>query len=274
MALLSKLYTLVLVLLLWTGCVSKKKYQYQADQLKKSREIVLKRELEISKNKQQIKTLKGEISEAVKRINSLNERNTILSNHVTALTDTVSIYRDSTEYFSSLALSSDKVIYSSAKSKFKDSLFYESEALFDVLIERKTSTITQPRYKNWKVKASKNKKSKAFINEARKLKGKAAVNYYDKSLDLIYDKRIVLLKANELVKYDKSGAAKVLRSIISYGPAKRLYNSFNPVRIKNGRFLHSICRDGSISYSRGRGTCSHHGGVRRYVYAEVRYRDY
>lgn len=35
------------------------------------------------------------------------------------------------------------------------------------------------------------------------------------------------------------------------------YNTQNPIQ--------AICRDGSTSHSRGRGTCSHHGGVDHYL---------
>ncbi len=41
-----------------------------------------------------------------------------------------------------------------------------------------------------------------------------------------------------------------------------------PVRGRGPR-IGAICRDGWRSHSTGRGTCSHHGGVREWLYAEA-----
>ncbi|NQT84227.1 DUF3761 domain-containing protein [bacterium] len=40
-----------------------------------------------------------------------------------------------------------------------------------------------------------------------------------------------------------------------------------------GRRTGAICRDGSRSYATGRGACSWHGGVARWLYSETRYRE-
>lgn len=57
-------------------------------------------------------------------------------------------------------------------------------------------------------------------------------------------------------------AVNQLKPLIQLGnlEADKLHNQINPIR-KRITGYHSQCCDGSISYSRGRGTCSHHGGV-------------
>ncbi len=39
----------------------------------------------------------------------------------------------------------------------------------------------------------------------------------------------------------------------------------------NKLYSHTLCKDGWISSSQGRGTCSHHSGIREYVYREYKY---
>lgn len=63
---------------------------------------------------------------------------------------------------------------------------------------------------------------------------------------------------------------------ISFGP--RIINGFTPVEVLKNRCLEeskykyrvgAICRDGWRSGATGRGACSHHGGVKEWIYKEV-----
>jgi len=61
----------------------------------------------------------------------------------------------------------------------------------------------------------------------------------------------------------KADAVAEIQSIPNYNDipeAKKIYNKVNPLRKKLVGY-HTKCCDGSISYSTGRGTCSHHKGV-------------
>lgn len=55
--------------------------------------------------------------------------------------------------------------------------------------------------------------------------------------------------------------------------AIEFYNKLNPI-YKVREFSHSECCDGSRSFSRGRGTCSHHGGVCSEIFEIVEKRKY
>lgn len=54
---------------------------------------------------------------------------------------------------------------------------------------------------------------------------------------------------------------------------KQFYDKLNPIYTIN-EFSHSECCDGSTSHSRGRGTCSHHGGVCGEAFKTVEKRKY
>jgi tetratricopeptide (TPR) repeat protein len=66
--------------------------------------------------------------------------------------------------------------------------------------------------------------------------------------------------------YSKTGqiqkAVNVLKPLIhsGNGDAEKLHDKINPIR-KRITGTETLCCDGTISYSTGRGTCSHHGGV-------------
>ena len=60
---------------------------------------------------------------------------------------------------------------------------------------------------------------------------------------------------------------------LNYPEAAGLYDKINPVKRRIAG-SHCVCCDGSISYSSGRGTCSHHGGVCGTEYDYETYREY
>lgn len=68
-------------------------------------------------------------------------------------------------------------------------------------------------------------------------------------------------KCYEAIK-DRQSAVAELRSAISMGheAADSLHNKINPARKHLSGYVTRCC-DGSTSHARGRGACSHHGGV-------------
>lgn len=80
-----------------------------------------------------------------------------------------------------------------------------------------------------------------------------------------------------LIKRKQKIANGVMLGLLIFGVVAlfslpRIIDGFTPVRTlareyyedSRYKFSGAICRDGWISHSRGRGTCSHHGGVREY----------
>lgn len=86
------------------------------------------------------------------------------------------------------------------------------------------------------------------------------------------------LKINRALCYSKTGkiqeAVNDLKPLIDEGntDAEKLHNKINPIR-KSIIGYETLCNDGTTSNARGRGACSHHGGVRNWnnpIYEESR----
>lgn len=83
---------------------------------------------------------------------------------------------------------------------------------------------------------------------------------------------------NRAVCYSKTGkmqeAVNDLKQLIQMGnsSAEKLHNKINPIR-KRVSYYVTRCWDGSTSNAKGRGACSHHGGVKNWnepIYEEYR----
>ncbi len=86
------------------------------------------------------------------------------------------------------------------------------------------------------------------------------------------------LSFHQAVCYSKTGlvqeAVTALKPLIESGHpgAEELHNKINPIRQRVSYYV-TRCRDGSTSDAKGRGACSHHGGVKNWnepVYEEYR----
>lgn len=86
---------------------------------------------------------------------------------------------------------------------------------------------------------------------------------------------------NRALCYSKTGktqeAVTDLKSAMQFGnaDAEKLHNKINPIKKRVVGYVTRCC-DGSTSYARGRGACSHHGGVCNWnepVYEEYRKYD-
>jgi len=149
----------------------------------------------------------------------------------------------------------------------QDSLVYFNH-ISDSLVKRKQLKKaiqfldTAILYANYTAKDSLvDKKADHFI--ARRKYGEAiesltvlASNNYE--LGETYFKRAKCYQKKRL----KQEAVDDLRQAINYGnsDAEKLYEKINPER-KRVSYYVTRCCDGSTSYAKGRGACSHHGGV-------------
>ena len=81
--------------------------------------------------------------------------------------------------------------------------------------------------------------------------------YDSKNIDLLYDRATCYSKIGK-----RKNAAEDLKPGFNAGDKKsvELYNKVNPIKKHIVGYVTRCC-DGSISYSTGRGTCSHHDGV-------------
>lgn len=75
--------------------------------------------------------------------------------------------------------------------------------------------------------------------------------------DLIYNRAICYSKTGKIQE-----AVNDLKPLMQAGNinAEKLYNKINPIR-KRIVGYETLCCDGTTSYAKGRGACSHHGGV-------------
>jgi len=95
---------------------------------------------------------------------------------------------------------------------------------------------------------------------------------------LINDPENSILLLNKAICYSKTGdtqkAVENLKPLLESGnkDAKKLNDKINPIRKKIIGY-ETLCNDGTTSEARGRGACSHHGGVQDWnhpVYEESR----
>ena len=69
---------------------------------------------------------------------------------------------------------------------------------------------------------------------------------------------------------NKKQAIQWLNKAMALGHAEACTQLREITAVVKTRFSHSVCCDGSISYSRGRGTCSHHKGVCREAFEQYK----
>lgn len=109
-------------------------------------------------------------------------------------------------------------------------------------------------------------------------KYKEALNDYSTLIQLNYDsKNVYYERALSYQKLNKKQeAVNDLRSATNLGhpEAEKLHNKINPIK-RRVRYYTTLCCDGTTTSAKGRGACSHHGGVCDWnhpVYEE--YREY